>query len=324
MFAANAKLCMSVFCAAACACALSSCGQPIPGQKTAADAVTFSGDKVHASSSDTPGTRDNTPVCRVPQAPGITVHENALASIDVSNVSEGYIMVNYTGTYARAKLQVTGGDDVTYTYDLHDGYETFPLSSGSGTYKVAVFENVSEEQYATALSATIYADITNEFGPYLYPNQYVNFNAKSKVAAKAMQLAEGCSSDLDVVTRIYDYALTISYDRDKAGSVQSGYVSDVDDIVEGGTGICLDYAAVMASMLRSQDIPARLEVGYAGSTYHAWISTYITDTGWVNGIIRFDGASWSIMDPTFAANSSEATLKSFIGNGSNYRIKYIY
>ena len=77
-------------------------------------------------------------------------------------------------------------------------------------------------------------------------------------------------------------------------------------------------------MLRSQNIPTRLEVGYAGSAYHAWISTYITDVGWVNGIIQFDGVSWSLMDPTFAANSSEEELRSFIGDGSNYTLKYRY
>jgi hypothetical protein len=94
--------------------------------------------------------------------------------------------------------------------------------------------------------------------------------------------------------------------------------------LQSGTGICLDYAAVMASMLRSQNIPTRLEVGYAGTAYHAWISTYIAEVGWVNGIISFDGKSWSLMDPTFAANSSQQTLKNFIGDGSNYSTKYIY
>ena len=30
------------------------------------------------------------------------------------------------------------------------------------------------------------------------------------------------------------------------------------------------------------------------------------------------------MDPTFAATSSEKDLKNFIGDGSNYKTKYIY
>lgn len=271
------------------------------------------------------GTRSNTPVCLVPTASGVTVYSNALAAIDASNASEGYIMVNYKGTNPKVKLQITGANGVTYTYNLHGGYETFPLSSGDGSYKVAVYENVTGNQYSTALSQTIKVTITNVFGPNLYPNQYVNFNMGSQVVSEAMQLAQSCNTDLEVVTKVYNYVTSnISYDHNKAANVQSGYTSNVDEILLSGTGICLDYAAVMASMLRSQNIPTRLEVGYAGSAYHAWISTYITDIGWVNGIIEFDGANWSLMDPTFAANSSETALKNFIGNGSNYKTKYIY
>lgn len=270
--------------------------------------------------------RNNTPVCLVPQASGKIQYANSLAVIDASNSSEGYIMVSYKGNNPKVKLQITGADAVTYTYNLHaSGYEVFPLSAGSGSYKVAVYENVTGNQYSTALSKTFDVIITNTFGPNLYPNQYVDFKADSMVVAKAKELSENCSNDLDVVSKVYNYvSSSITYDHQKAATVQSGYTSKVDAILCSGTGICLDYAAVMTSMLRSQNIPTRLEVGYAGSAYHAWISTYITDIGWVNGIIQFDGESWSLMDPTFAANSSEAALKSFIGNGSNYQTKYVY
>ena len=317
-----------------CTCTLSACGQASPAQsntstvETSIDESTaletLTDDVVPGAVLNGSGLRDNTPVCYTPTASGDTVYSNALASIDASNVSEGYVMVNYTGSNPKVKLQITGSNGVTYTYNLHGGYETFPLSAGSGAYKVAVYENVTGNQYATAMSQTVNANITNTFGPYLYPNQYVNFNASSLVVAKAKQLAEGCSTDLDVVSKVYNYTTTISYDHAKASSVQSGYTSNVDFILQSGTGICLDYAAVMASMLRSQNIPTRLEVGYAGDAYHAWISTYITDVGWVNGIIQFNGTSWSIMDPTFAASTNDATLKNFIGDGSNYKTKYIY
>ena len=124
---------------------------------------------------------------------------------------------------------------------------------------------------------------------------------------------------------IYDYVIAnITYDYDKAENVKSGYVPNPDEILALGRGICLDYASVMAGMLRSQQIPTRLEVGYAGDAYHAWISTYVEDQGWVNGMIHFDGKNWSIMDPTFAANAGEKELKSFIGDGKNYVTKYIY
>ena len=47
-------------------------------------------------------------------------------------------------------------------------------------------------------------------------------------------------------------------------------------------GICFDYAALMTAMLRSQGIPTKLEIGYSGEVYHAWISTYIDEIGWVD------------------------------------------
>ncbi len=277
---------------------------------------------LHAPSQDF---RSNTPVCLIPKASGIVVYSNALAAIDASHASEGYIMVNYKGANPKVKLQITGANKITYTYNLHSGYETFPLSSGSGDYKIAVYENITGNQYSTVLSQTFPITITKPFGPYLYPNQYVNFDSESQVVAQGMLLAQDCRTDLEVVTKIYNYITSsFTYDHTKADTVQSGYTTNVDEALEKGSGICLDYAAVMASMLRSQNIPTRLEVGYAGEAYHAWISTYITDVGWINGMIEFDGKSWSLLDPTFAANSSEAALKDFIGDSSNYKTKYMY
>ena len=104
--------------------------------------------------------------------------------------------------------------------------------------------------------------------------------------------------------------------------MQSGYLPDVDEVFEAQTGICFDYAAIMATMLRSQRIPTRLEVGYAGDVYHAWISTYIEEQGWVNGIIQFDGKNWELMDPTFASTSSKP--KDFITNTDEYITKFVY
>ena len=80
----------------------------------------------------------------------------------------------------------------------------------------------------------------------------------------------------------------------------------------------------MTAMLRSQRIPTRVEVGYAGTAYHAWISTFVEEVGWVNGMIKFDGHDWSLMDPTFASTTEADQLKDFIGNGENYILKYVY
>lgn len=270
--------------------------------------------------------RDNTPDCLVPSADGTTVYSNPYVSIDASNISEGYVMASYLGSCPIVKLQLVGPDHMTYTYDLTgEEYEVFPLSAGNGTYTLGVYENVEGSQYATVFSQDFDVNITNPWGPFLYPNQYVKFNSSNDVVKVAEDLVAGAHDDLEAIIMVYNYVVeNITYDFDKAANVQSGYTPNVDEILRTKTGICLDYAAVMASMLRSQRIPTRLEVGYAGNTYHAWISTYVEDQGWVNGIIQFDGQNWSIMDPTFAANTDEKELKNFIGEGDNYVTKFNY
>lgn len=279
--------------------------------------------KQSESSQDTKGSRDNTPVVLTGQADGTVTYGNEGVTIDASYISEGYIMVSYTGTNEKVKLQITGPDEVVYTYDLHGDYETFPLTAGSGSYTVGVFENIEGTSYSTLFTQTIDVKIDDEFGPYLYANQYVNFNGDSKVVEKAEELSKPCNDDLEVIEQVYNYMISnFTYDYDKAESVQSGYLPDVDEVFEAQTGICFDYAAVMAAMLRSQRIPTRLEVGYAGDVYHAWISTYIEEQGWVNGIIQFDGKNWELMDPTFASTSSKP--EDFITNTDEYITKFVY
>ncbi len=98
----------------------------------------------------------------------------------------------------------------------------------------------------------------------------------------------------------------------------------MDETLASGTGICFDYAAVMSAMLRSQRIPTKLEVGYSGEAYHAWISTYIADIGWIDKIIEFNGNTWTLMDPTLAASNDRSAVGKYIGDGSNYVVKYSY
>ena len=269
------------------------------------------------------GERDNTSVVLVPEASGVTSYTCDSAVVDISNISEGYIIADYIGTNAKVKLRITGPDGVTYTYDLHGGNEVFPITAGNGSYTIGVFENISDTKYSTALSFTIDVAVTNEFGPYLYPNQYVNFDAASLPVEKAVELAYTANTDLEVVENVYNYIIDhFTYDYEKAKTVVSGYLPVVDEVYTSNTGICFDYAAVMATMLRSQNIPTRLEVGYMGEEYHAWISIYIEDIGWINGIIEFDGSTWNLMDPTFASTSKSPS--DFITEDSKYLTKYVY
>lgn len=271
--------------------------------------------------------RDSTPKVLTPSADGVTVYQNDFASIDASNTSQGYVMVKYNGTNEKVKLRITCPDQSCYTYLISDrgAYDTFPLTAGNGSYALQVLENVAGDTYTVSLAQSINVSIEDEFLPFLYPNQYVNFHTDSKAVSKGSDLAKDTYSDLDVVQNIYNYVIkNISYDTEKAQNVSYGYVPDIDDTLSSKKGICFDYAALMTSMLRSQNIPTKLEVGYSGDAYHAWISTYIDDKGWVDDIIQFNGNTWQIMDPTLAATNDSAAVKKYVGDGSHYVVKYTY
>lgn len=262
-----------------------------------------------------------------PLASGSEVKENENAIIDYSNIVDGYVMVKFTGsTTKKLKSQVTG-PTTTYTYNLDQGeWATFPLSDGNGSYKVSVFENVSGNKYSNVLSVSFKVKLTDEFAPFLRPNQYVNYENAPKTIKKAAKLVSKKDDELKKVKKIYNFVVkNLKYDTKKAKTVQSGYLPDLDKVLAKKKGICFDYAALMTGMLRSQGVPCKLVVGYAGSAYHAWISVWSEDTGWIDGAIYFDGTSWQRMDPTFVSSAkNSASIKKFVGDGSNYSPKYLY
>lgn len=177
-----------------------------------------------------------------PIASGVTTYSNEKATLDASNVSEGYIMVKYTGSVGKIKVQITKSGSETYTYDLSSSgvYEVFPLSEGSGSYSVKVFENIQGNQYSQAFSQNVNATITNQFGPFLYPNQYVNFNAASAAVQTGASVAASATDQLGVVSNVYNYVINnVTYDTAKASSVQSGYLPNVDVVLAQKKGICI-------------------------------------------------------------------------------------
>lgn len=212
-------------------------------------------DQPSATHNQTPATEaashtDHPPQVLPPQADGLKTFTTDTAVIDISHTQEGYIMAKYTGSNAKPKLQLTGTDGITYTYSLYKDYSTFPLTSGDGTYQVGVYENVSDDRYTTLLSETFSVTLTDPLKPYLYPNQYVNFTADSLPVAKAEELADGASSDLDIISSVYKYIIThFTYDYSKASSVTSGYLPDIDEVFTSEKGICFDYAAVMTFLV---------------------------------------------------------------------------
>ena len=148
----------------------------------------------------------------------------------------------------------------------------------------------------------------------------------ASAVATAAQITAGCSDTLQKVKAVYDYVVeNLSYDKQRAATVKSGYLPNLDSVLAEGKGICFDYAALMTGMLRSQGVPSKLVVGYAGEAYHAWISVWTKESGWMDSAIYFDGNVWKRMDPTFASSSDRSdSIMAYIGDGKNYTAKYFY
>lgn len=263
----------------------------------------------------------------LPTASGTLTKKTDKAIIDYSNTADGYVMVQYTTQSAkRLKVQVKG-PKTTYTYDLPaQKWVTFPLSDGNGDYKITVFQNTTDNKYATVVSASVKVTLSDEFAPFLRPNQYVDYASAANTIKKAAELTKDETDALKKVDKIYNFVVNnLTYDTEKAKTVASGYLPVLDSVLAAKKGICFDYASLMTGMLRSQGIPCKLVVGYAGTAYHAWISVWTKETGWIDNAIYFNGTDWQRMDPTFASSGkkSESIMK-YIGDGKNYTTKYLY
>ena len=270
--------------------------------------------------------RDNKPRVLENSADGTATFGGNGATVDYSNASDGYIMAEYEGDNEKIKLQITHDGGSTYTYNItpNAGFLSFPLSAGSGGYSIAVFLNIGGDQYSQAAADSIQANISDEFAPFLRPNRYSNFTNNTGAVVKGSEVAAGAKSDLKVIENAFVFVTkNVKYDYDKAATVQSGYVPDVDDTLNTGKGICFDYAALMVCMLRTQRIPCQLVVGYAGDVYHAWISVYVDGVGWVANMIQFNADTWTMMDPTFAAGGDTAD-PNLVGSGDSYNPVYYY
>jgi len=268
-----------------------------------------------------------------------TLFKNDKAVIDFTDANtRGTVKINVLNkSDKKIKVEVKKlegkNKDVKYNYDLNNqtNVESFPLQWENGEYSVRVMIQAAEPtKYTVGLAATFTLELKddNQNAPFMYANQLVNFTTDSKVVKKAAELTKGLKTDLEKVEAIFKFVIdNIVYDDNKAKTVLPGYVPFVDGIVDSGKGICFDYAAVFAAMLRSQGIPAKLVMGYVkvpnakDPVYHAWNEFYLKDKGgWFKiNEMKFDGKKFERVDTTFVAGSKSKAIIQFIGDGSNYK-----
>lgn len=281
---------------------------------------------------DPPQTEPSPSYIITPTADGVKVYSNDDALIDASNSSQGYLMIRLKKAMSGSYRILVNADDINvrYTFQLNSSgnYEVIPLTEGSGKYTVNVLKVTSAGKGTVMFKQSLSVSVADSFLPFLTPNQFCMYDAGSSCVALSSKLCGGNKDTIAKTAAIYDYVINnISY-VSTAENGANGYIPVPDTVLANKSGICFDYASLMAAMLRSQKIPTKVVVGYAGDIYHAWISVYVDGSGWIDGYIYFDGNSWNRMDPTFAASAKDdADYKNtvdFISNGSNYSVMYYY
>lgn len=267
------------------------------------------------------------PDFEVPASPGVNVFSAANGWVDYTNASKGYISAKYTGDKARSKLRIAANGE-TYTYDLSVGgvIEYFPLSIGNGTYTVILFELIEGSSYSIVLQEQFEVSITDPRSPFTYSNRYVDYNESSQCVYKAAELCTGKTDNISKIAAIFKWVTdNISYDNQLATNAPKTYYPDPDKTMQKRTGICYDYASLMAAMLRSQGIPTRLVIGYAGSTKHAWNEIYTEQTGWITPELFLANNGYNTADATFYSGAADKKqIADYISNPANYSSLYYY
>ena len=217
-----------------------------------------------------------------PSAPGIAVKGISIASLDYSNVAEGYVCAYYTGDPAKkCKIAIScGGKSQNFTVVAGGAVMVFPLCYGDGYYQIQLVQQVVDTQYKVIIKQMMDVKLRTPFVPFLYPSVYADYKPASKCVAKAAELCKGKATAVDKFKAIEAWIVkNIKYDHALATRVQTEtwWLPDPDEVLSEGKSICFGYASLLAAMCRSQDIPAKVAVGTATALIgkHAWNEVFI-------------------------------------------------
>lgn len=215
--------------------------------------------------------------------------------------------------YAYLKAIIAKGE-VEYIYNLVENIESFPLQMESGKYNVTILGSNDGRSFRVLTKETINVIMEKDI-VFLSTNQVVFWNVESKVVILTKELIKDAKNDQEKFNLIHNYVINnISYDYNKASVLPRGYVPSPDATIEAGSGICYDFAALTASMLRSANIHTKLVKGYSTFTpvYHAWNEVFI------------DG-QWIVIDTSSDSIFAEANVDFIVNkNVSDYLTSKVY
>lgn len=216
-------------------------------------------------------------------------YSSSTYSISKINNSEIVIASNLYGKNMR--LMVEKGSE-KYNYSLNNPEERLPIQLGDGSYTVKILQNTTGNKYKVLEKSTLLVKGSNSLDVYLTSSQPVYWKGMDELMSLTNNLTKNLITDSEKVNVIYNYIINnITYDNNKIKTITGEYVPNLEETLSSKTGICYDYAALLAGMLRSQGIHTKLVKGYKNDMkeYHAWNEVLI-DENWVIIDTTYDAA----------------------------------
>lgn len=231
-------------------------------------------------------------------------NEASESYIDISTVQKGFASVSYVGqTDKKLRVKVACGDESTiYVIEPGKKYRVcFPY--GPGDYEIGLYANTTGIKYRRLLQENVSVNETAYRMSLVCPSSYYDYDSVSGIEIQARKVWDSSKTDRENAKTVFDWvASNMEYDMDRVDTVSTGYLPDLSHALENKGGLCLDYAAVYASMLRSQGVPCQIIVGYEGAgdekQCHAWCRAYL-DNKWVYVDPAFGSGLHSVMDRFF-------------------------
>jgi transglutaminase-like putative cysteine protease len=248
----------------------------------------------------------------------IALHASATAEFNRENLDRGLISIKYSSpnTTKKAKVLIQFKEQ-KYQYNIKSGgaYENFPLQLGNGAYQVGVYEQIEDTKYSQVAITTVNLSLDDNSKVFLTSNQLINWGDKMNTVTLAKELTKSKKTEAEKIEVCYQYMVQqFSYDFVKMKNLEYDYIPVIDDVLKKKLGICYDYSAVFASMLRSQGIKCKLIMGYTTNVkeYHAWNDVYVND-------------KWVVVDSTYDSQMYTNRVKyKFEKSRKDYKESYEY
>lgn len=212
----------------------------------------------------------------------------ANSNIALSVVNQNQIKLE-SSVFGKDMRVMVEKDSKKYYYSVLDSLEYLPLQLGSGDYSIKVLKNIEGNRYSV-LKSQVLKIKDNPKDVYLASSQPVYWIESDLLEDIRIDLFRSKNTDIEKIEKAYNYIIkNYKYDFDKINNISNEYVPVIDSVIEDESGICYDFAALFAGILRSEGIQTKLIKGYRLDLngYHAW-NEVLYDGKWVTIDTTYD------------------------------------